>query len=121
MPAAVSGSGIGSEATPASKAAKNARFSSARDSCQKPSDTKSATSATAARVVHNLRMKLVVIVVLLAILASLGSGLYFLVKDKDDSRRVLNALTVRIVLSVVLFILLIVAWWAGLIQPNAGP
>ena len=66
-------------------------------------------------------MKLLVIAVLLAILVSLGSGLFFLVKDKDDSRRVLRALTVRITLSVFLFILILVAWWAGLIQPNAAP
>jgi hypothetical protein len=66
-------------------------------------------------------MKLLVIAIFLAILASLGSGLYFLIKDKDDSRRVLRALTVRITISVILFVLLIVAWWAGLIHPNATP
>ena len=64
---------------------------------------------------------MLVIVVLLAILVSLGSGLFFLVKDKDDSRRVLRALTIRITLSVFLFLLILVAWWAGLIQPNATP
>jgi hypothetical protein len=66
-------------------------------------------------------MKLLVIIVLLGIVASLGSGLVFLVKDKDDSRRVLLALTVRISLSVLLFLLILAAWWAGLIQPNATP
>jgi len=66
-------------------------------------------------------MKLLVIAVLLAILVSLGSGLFFLVKDKDDSRRVLRALTIRITLSVFLFILILVAWWTGLIQPNVAP
>jgi hypothetical protein len=66
-------------------------------------------------------MKLLVIAVLLAILTSLGSGLFFLVKDKDGSRRVMRALTVRIVLSAILFLLLMVAWYAGLIQPNATP
>jgi cytochrome bd-type quinol oxidase subunit 2 len=68
-----------------------------------------------------VRMKLLVIAVLLAILASLGSGLFFLVKDKDESRRVLRALTIRIALSVALFLLLIVAWFTGLIEPNATP
>ena len=66
-------------------------------------------------------MKLLVIAILLAILISLGSGLFFLVKDKDDSRRVMRALTVRIALSVILFLLLIAAWFAGLIQPNPTP
>jgi len=63
-------------------------------------------------------MKLVVLVLLFAILLSLGSGLYFLVKDKDGERRVMRALTVRISLSVLLFVLLLVAWYAGLIQPH---
>jgi hypothetical protein len=66
-------------------------------------------------------VKLLVIAVLLAIVVSLASGLVFLVKDKDDSRRVVRALTVRIVLSVLLFALLIAAWLGGLIQPNATP
>lgn len=66
-------------------------------------------------------MKLLVILVLLGILASLGSGLVFLVKDKDDSRRVLRALTLRISLSVLLFLLIIGAWFLGLIEPNAAP
>lgn len=66
-------------------------------------------------------MKLLVIAILLAVLISLGSGLFFLVKDKDDSRRVMRALTVRIVLSAILFLLVIAAWFAGLIEPNAVP
>lgn len=66
-------------------------------------------------------MKLLVIVVLLGILASLGSGLFFLVKDQGDQRRVLRALTIRVALSVLLFLVLIVAWLGGFIQPNATP
>jgi len=66
-------------------------------------------------------MKLLAIVVLLAILASLASGLFFLVKDKDDQRRVLRALTIRVALSVTLFLILMIAWYLGLIEPNATP
>lgn len=66
-------------------------------------------------------MKLLIILVLLAIMASLGSGLYFLIKDKDGSTRVLRALTIRVGLSVLLFLLLMGAWFAGLIQPNVTP
>jgi len=66
-------------------------------------------------------MKLFVIVVLLGIVASLGSGLVFLMKDKDDQRRVLRALTLRVALSVSLFLLLMAAWLAGWIQPNSAP
>lgn len=64
------------------------------------------------------QMKLVVIVLLLGILASLGSGLFFLMKDRDGSRRVLNALTIRIALSVALFLYLFIAWYAGWIEPH---
>lgn len=64
------------------------------------------------------QMKLVVIVLLLGILASLGSGLFFLMKDRDGSRRVLNALTIRIALSVALFLFLFIAWYAGWIEPH---
>lgn len=67
-------------------------------------------------------MKLLIIVVLLAIIASLGSGLFFLVRDQEgSSRRVLNSLVLRVALSVLLFVLLIAAWLAGLIQPHATP
>lgn len=66
-------------------------------------------------------MKLLVIVVLLGIVASLGSGLFFLMKDQGDQRRVLRALTLRVALSVTLFLVLIAAWLAGWIQPNATP
>ena len=45
-------------------------------------------------------IKVLILVVLLAIIASLGSGLFFLVKDKPgDSKRLANSLTLRIVLS----------------------
>lgn len=54
------------------------------------------------------------------ILASLGSGLFYLVRNKGDSGQVARALTVRIALSVVLFLLLMLAWYAGLIQPHGA-
>ena len=65
-------------------------------------------------------MKLVVILLLLAIVASLGSGLFFLIKDGGDSKRMARALTVRVSLSVALILLLFAAWAFGLIQPH-GP
>jgi cytochrome bd-type quinol oxidase subunit 2 len=65
-------------------------------------------------------MKFVVILLLLAIVGSLGSGLYFLIKDGGESKRMARALTVRVSLSVALVVLLFIAWAAGLIQPNAA-
>jgi hypothetical protein len=64
-------------------------------------------------------IKYLIVAVLIAIVASLGSGLFFMLKDKGGSRRMVNSLTVRIGLSVALFVLLFVAWSMGLIQPHA--
>lgn len=63
-------------------------------------------------------VKSLIILVLLAILFSLFSGMIFMVKDKGQSERTVKALTVRIALSVVLFILLMVAFATGLIHPH---
>jgi hypothetical protein len=63
-------------------------------------------------------IKILVIVVLFAIIGSLGSALYHLSSGKGDSRKMARALTVRVGLSVVLFILLMLAWYNGLITPH---
>lgn len=63
-------------------------------------------------------IKLLIVVCLMGIILSLGTGLFHLVKDKGDSKRMVNALTVRIALSVALFVLLFIAWKQGLIQPH---
>lgn len=65
-------------------------------------------------------IKLLIVACLIAIVASLGSGLFHLVNDKGDSKKMVRALTVRVALSVALFILLLIAWSQGLIQPH-GP
>jgi len=63
-------------------------------------------------------IRLLVVCLLIAIVASLGTALYHLSHGKGDSRRMLRALSVRIALSLVLFALLMLAWWAGLITPR---
>jgi len=63
-------------------------------------------------------IKLLVVCVLIAIVASLGVALYQLSRGQGDSRRMLRALSVRIALSLALFALLMLAWWAGLITPR---
>jgi hypothetical protein len=63
-------------------------------------------------------IKYLIVAVLLAIIASLGSGLFFMLRDKGESKRMVNSLTVRISLSVLLFILLFVGWYADLLQPH---
>jgi Protein of unknown function (DUF2909) len=63
---------------------------------------------------------LLILAVLAAILVSLGSGLFHLSRgrDEEDSRKLARALTVRIVLSLALFALLMLAWYFGLISPH---
>ncbi len=62
--------------------------------------------------------KAIVILFLLMILGSLFSGLFFLVRDKGSSERTVRALTLRISLSVLLFILLMVGFLTGYLQPH---
>jgi len=63
-------------------------------------------------------IRVLIVACLLGIIASLGKGLFHLVDDKGNSKKMVNALTVRIALSVALFILLFIAWQQGLIQPH---
>jgi cytochrome bd-type quinol oxidase subunit 2 len=66
-------------------------------------------------------IKLLIVLCLIGIVISLGSGLFFMVREERDSKRMVRALTVRVALSVTLFVLLFLAWFLGLIQPNAAP
>ena len=63
-------------------------------------------------------IRFLIVVLLAAIVASLATGLFYLVKDGSQSKRRVNALTLRVALSVLLFILLFVAWKGGLITPH---
>lgn len=65
-----------------------------------------------------LIFKIVIILLLLAILVSLGMGMFFLVNDKGQSRRVVTSLSFRVAMSISLFIMLFVGYWAGLIKPH---
>ena len=62
--------------------------------------------------------KIIVVVIFVGILASLFSALYYMVKDKGKSGRTAWALSVRIGMSVGLFILLLVLWKLGVIAPH---
>ncbi len=62
--------------------------------------------------------KIIVILFIFVILFCLGSGLFYLVRDKGESKRVAMALTWRIGLSITLFILLIIAFSLGWIKPH---
>ena len=63
-------------------------------------------------------IKLVVFLVLAAIFVSLGVALYHLATGRGDSGKLVRSLTLRIGLSVALFVLLMLAWRFGLIHPH---
>ena len=63
-------------------------------------------------------IRALIVVLLLAIIASLGSGLYHMVAARGDSSRMVRSLAWRVALSAVLFLLIILLWWLGLIEPH---
>ena len=62
--------------------------------------------------------KLFIIAILLLIIASMASALVFMIKDKGQSNRTVKALSWRIGLSVLAFLLLWAAYAAGWIHPH---
>ena len=64
-------------------------------------------------------MRILALLFIVFILASLASALYFLIKDKGQSERTVKMLTVRVTLSLALFILLMGGYYLGLI-PQSG-
>jgi len=64
-------------------------------------------------------IKVIIVLTLIVIVGSLFSALFFLAKDKSGSDRTVKALTIRIGLSITLFILLILGYYFGILgQPN---
>lgn len=61
-------------------------------------------------------MRIVVAIAFALILASLASALVYLMKDKGTTNRTVRALTVRIGLSVALFLFILFAHWMGWIE-----
>jgi uncharacterized SAM-binding protein YcdF (DUF218 family) len=65
------------------------------------------------------RMRIVVLILVIAMLASLFSGLFFLYKDKSGSDRMVKALTLRIILAIAIFVILMGSYYFGLV-PSQG-
>jgi len=63
-------------------------------------------------------MKYLIIVMLMFILFSLGSAMFYLVKGKGQSQNTVRFLTVRVALSVVLFLFIILSAKMGWIEAN---
>lgn len=62
-----------------------------------------------------MTMNALIILLLLAVIASLFSGLFFLLRDGGGGKRNVRALTVRIVLSLLLFAVLMIGFASGLL------
>ena len=65
-----------------------------------------------------LLFNILVIAILLFILLSLSGGLFFLIKDKKKSNKMVTSLSLRVGLSIVLFFLLFYGFYSGLIHPH---
>lgn len=63
-------------------------------------------------------MKIIVAVAFILILGSLGSALIFMMRNKGKDKRTVQALTLRVGFSVLLFILILIAYYLGWIHPT---
>ena len=70
-------------------------------------------------------MKIVMVVMLFAVLVALASaGVFMLRKGREDDphgKHMARALAVRVGLSVALFLLVLLAWAMGWVQPTGSP
>ncbi len=64
-------------------------------------------------------IKLIIAGLFLAALVSLFAGLYFLLKDQEDSTRLLTSLKFRIAICVLLAIVIIFGFWTGQLSNQA--
>lgn len=64
-------------------------------------------------------MRILALLFIIFILGSLASALYYLIKDKGQTDRTVKMLTVRVGLSLTLFVLLMGGYYLGII-PQSG-
>ena len=63
-------------------------------------------------------MKALVIAALVGIVISLTHAMFSMTAGPTDSKRMVQALTVRVGLSVALFAFLMIGWYLGWLQPH---
>jgi hypothetical protein len=63
-------------------------------------------------------MKALIALAFAGILVALGSALFFLMRDKGSTNRTVNALTVRVGLSIALLLFIWFSYWMGWIEPR---
>lgn len=66
-------------------------------------------------------MKWVIVLGFLLIVGSLGSAMVYLIRDRGRTRNVARALGFRVGFSVLLFLLLMLAYQMGWIEPTGVP
>ena len=66
-------------------------------------------------------MKIFVAVAFVLILGSLGSALFFMMRDKGKTNNMVTALAFRVGFSIALFLLLLLAYKLGWIHPTGIP
>ena len=64
-------------------------------------------------------MRIIIVLALAGILVSLGSALVYLIRDKGRTNRTVNALTIRVGISVALFLFILFSYWMGWIEPRS--
>jgi len=62
---------------------------------------------------------ILILVMIAMILSSLASGLFFLVTDKGRNKKIVRTLSIRVVLSISLFVGLFIAFKFGYITPHS--
>jgi len=63
-------------------------------------------------------MKIFIAIAFILIIASLGSALFFLMRDKGRSNRTVQALAMRVGLSITLFLIVLASYKLGWITPT---
>ena len=70
-------------------------------------------------------MKIIVLLAFVGILASLGTALFFMMRDgrngKAKTSNMARALALRVGLSILLFVCILVAWKLGYVHPTGLP
>ena len=65
-----------------------------------------------------MMIKIIVLILLFLILVSLGAGMVSLIKNGGNNNRTVKFLSLRIALSITLFVLLVLSYLMGWIQPH---
>lgn len=71
-------------------------------------------------------MKALIVLMMIAVLGALAGAGFFMLRKPEGSRQrdpkaMARALALRVTLSITLFVLVLLAWWAGWITPSGIP